>query len=64
MEPPTLYVRVLGHQQEPPPQRGCCGVGASSKEVQHSRHQVFIMEELVGPRFLWVDTNQSILSQK
>lgn len=64
MEPPTLYVRVLGHEQEPPPQRGCCGVRASSKEVQHSCHQVFIMEELVGPGFLQVDMNQSIWSHK
>lgn len=52
VRPPTLNVRILGHEQEPPPQRGRGGVSSSTKEIQHGRHQVVVMEELVGPRFL------------
>lgn len=50
----TLDLRVLGHEQEPPSERGGGGVRTSSKQVHDSEEKVVLVEVGVAePRFLW-----------
>lgn len=49
----TLDLGVLGHEQEPPSQRGGCGVRASSKQVHDGEQKVVLVEMAADSRLLW-----------
>lgn len=52
-EAPTLYLWILGHEQEPPPQCNSCRIRASGKQIHDCVQKVLIVKVAVGnPRFL------------
>lgn len=52
-EAPTLYLWILGHEQEPPSQCNSCRIRASGEQIHDCVQKVFIVKVVVGnPRFL------------